>query len=768
MRRLCTYSWINIFLVIATGVCMLSAGCSGSSSSRPQVLASENSGGPDLSGLAAQGFQMIATQALEQQCDQGQSAACTIAYALNPAYQQGKQLDEIASTLKSMADDLTDIDNKLDTIKDSIDDLSKQLNVDVKDLIFADKQGVAQNYILPIVNAYEDVQSDFALKPDNNVTDFLSKQSPATAHNMANGILWSVSSGPSYNLVDNLHTIQNLIIGDNSDSGLLESFVDKVLAEIAPSSGAAPQDYDQIINGYKLIEQYFGHMLAYQAKALTLVSMSYNYVRIMNVTDINLPEPTFDEYTAKRFSPKIEQQIQVFQQQVERYIAQVADVDKPGRDAGVVQRTVNGKTINVATDIQCWARVVLKRADLMVAWTRATLEQQDQGGNTPVMRIVRVLGEPDRTTQFYGENKQKPFNCYQDRLESQTLVGTYVEDTTFVSDGYGHPGNYRIVQARKPYIQFPLHFDKSPGTVEHDGAIKGANSLVINKYILTLDSFWGSVSLRTSGPDPDRYDYRGDSSNFLLDVDELTQVTPDGSTADSGYTGPAMYYGHATIVLKTSAARRGVWSHAGPGDVSGSSLKSLTTRGQWVDTFPQTAQLYLYADPKTGENKGGCDEWGNCNYDYYVKGDGYFYTQNIVSYVFEGWWCEKPNNQNFEENCGDAKTLAQTYQIHSVLSGTISHNVVHNAQHGSYSLELWFWQSPDVWLSSNTTNNGDIQLGITSATASGWQSGQQVQFFIEPRIKVHWNDSRESGAYNNNAFEGTMKFDLSGLLLQVH
>lgn len=710
--------WLFLFFAFA-GLVVSETGCGlfdkkksvGKEESSGFGVAGEQAG----SGLAVAGFQFVALQALEQQCDAGQTSACKIAFAVDPDYKNGKTQQEIQDTLVSMDKKLGLIDSKLSDILGLLDGLASQLNIAVADLKLDNKELKAEQYMSPVKEAYDYLKN-------NDFTDTTTVDAPLIVRSMmTNG----VSSDP-WDVPFNLSQLHESIIDNDLGQGLLSALDAKAKANIdAIWKGGRSPSYAEAINNYEFMEQYFGYLLMQQAKGLVVISASYNYLSIYPTPSISdqLVYKTFNKYMEKVYVPNMELQVEVFLKHVENYIAYTADVDKPGKDVGMAADGSN-------TDIQGWTSVVLKRADLMAAWARASLKTQGTG--TPVLLAVRVLGEPDRSKLLYSSGT----------ITDVQAGKQYAVDKGFLKLVPGQAEGYRILTARQPYLQFPVHLGKTKGTVERDGAMKGANSFIMNQYMLTDSDSITAI-------DGEKRQIGVPEWVGIVDPMEVKLVGPDGNAPQPGEK--EMYYGHTTIVLKETAARLGVWSHGNPGDITNKTIDNLVKTAKGTDSFPQSIQLYVYADPHASE--GGQCAGSDCWAVYYAKGHGYFNEQLISEYYFEGW--------------GDVPA-SQTGKVSAMLSGKTTHLVDPNlrAQHGAYSMELYFAMNNGSQPNSSTDEN-DVTLPVTSAAT--WADNTTIKFFIEPRIKLDWEAERTSSYYKGGSctFLGTMKFDLSSLVLQV-
>lgn len=685
------------------------------------------------SGLAVAGFQFVATQALEQQCDEGQSSACKIAFALDPNYKIGKTQEEINAILKSMNGKLDDINAKLNDIVKLMDGLASQLKIAVADLKMDTGNENVKKYMLPVIGAYDYLNGlDYS---DNKTVD-----TPLAV----SSIMTNSSSDNPYQVPYNLGMVHGSIVDDALGTGLLQKMDDLIKEKIDAiwSQGRPPTD-EEAINHYELMEQYFGYLLMQQAKGLVVISASYKYLEKFPDARISNQSPTIlEELTVKNFQDyqllynnRIKDQIKTFLQHVEHYIAYTADVDKPGVDGYDIQYSGfgGGLSSKKRADIKGWTSVVLKRADLTAAWARASLETKVAGtASTPVLMAVRVLGEPDRSKLFYS---------YSSAIRDMQTQKRFAVDTNFFKLASDQKEDYRILTARKPYMQFPVHLDKAKGTVERDGAIKGANSFIMNKYILT-DSDGIAPADGESRPIAVE-SWVGDVGAMKVEL-----VGPDGNTPKAG--DPAMYYGHITIVLKETAARLGVWSHGAAGDITNDKIDNLTKTPWGANTYPQSIQLYVYADPHAWNKSVYVDPYYSYT-EYYIKGHGYFYGQLLGQYFFEGW---------------DDVPATYTGKVSPMLSGKTTHSVdpKYHANNGKYSMELYF-ALDKTSQSTISTDDGNVTLSVTSAEK--WTPGTNVKFYVEPRIKLDWENQSSTGGFGRCTFLGTMKFDMSSLVLQV-
>ena len=197
----------------------------------------------------------------------------------------------------------------------------------------------------------------------------------------------------------------------------------------------------------------------------------------------------------------------------------------------------------------------------------------------------------------------------------------------------------------------------------------------MNKYILTDQDGITCKTCQQRGANAPMGIYSDGYSASLENTMEVNLVGPDGNAAQPG--GPAMYYGHVTFVFKETAARLGSWSYGTAGEITNQTIDNLTHNGTATDTFPQSAQLYVYADPHASDNK--CNPADSpCDPTFYGKGHGYYYEQLIGEYYFDGW--------------GDVPETKRG-KITSILSGKTTHSVTLPANHGTYSMELYLGQS---------------------------------------------------------------------------
>ena len=699
------------------------------------VTAGEQAG----SGLAVAGFQLVATQALEQQCDEGQSSACKIAFALDPNYKIGKTQEEINAVLKSMNSKLDDINAKLNDIVTLLDNLAAQLNIAVADLKMDSGNVNAKPYLLNIVNAY-DYFNTLDYTDDKTVNTPLAVSS----------IMTNSSSDKPYQVPYNLEMLHGLIVDDATGTGLLQKMDDLIKSKIDDiwNTKHRPPTDDEANNFYELMEQYFGYLLMQQAKGLVVVSASYKYLDKFPDARISAQSPTIkEELTIPTFeayqdvyNKRINDQIKTFLKHVENYIAYTADVEKPGVDGYDIRSSDFGGGLSTTkrADIKGWTSVVLKRADLTAAWARESLKTKVIGtaSSTPILLAVRLLGEPDRSKLFYS---------YSSALRDNLSQKRFAIDKDFFKLDSAQTEDFRVLTTRQSYMQFPVHLDKTKGTVERDGAIKGANSFIMNKYILT-----GSDGISTTDGEIRPITVE----SWIGDVDGMKTelVGPDGNAPKAG--GPAMYFGHTTIVLKETAARLGIWSHGIPSEVYAktTNVDHLKHSAHAQDSFPQSAQLSLSADPKRSSKNEGDPSGGAEWTEYYLNGHAYYYEGLEGNYYFEGW--------------GDVPEK-NTWRVGPILSGTSTHDVQLPASNGSYGMELYFtMESGQQWVTAPlSTAKGDVNMSVVSAHK--WAPKTSIRLFIEPRIKCDWNTFRSTSDYGTSTFKGTNTFELKSLVLKV-
>lgn len=679
-----------------------------------------------VGSIAAAGFQYVAAQAMQQECDKGHAAACKIAYALGSAENPPP---DYSDKLTEMNANLAQINTKLVYIENQLDALAARLTVAVAELKLDHASEESKKYVLNVANAYKRLS-------DLDYTQNQPVDTPLFIKDVLTNDEWFVP----YNL-DMLH---GSIVDDIAGPGLLNKMNDAIKTRIDAIWATRTPSYAEAIDHYTVMETYFGYLLMQQAKGLVVVSAAYNALAKLsqlgqtNEGDLKASQAILSRIDFKTFSQfkthydsQIEAQIKTFLSYVEKYIADTADVDKPGSD-------------DPTTDIKGWSSEVLKRADFMAAWARISLA--DQPVTPPVRLSVRVMGEPNRFTLLHQTGK----------IGLTGISSNLVTDQAFLKQS-DPLADYRTWPTRKPYIQFPLHLDKTRGTLERDGAIKGANTLLITKYILPeLKDF--SVKNGDKWPVQASLGTELDGTTVnMTDTIEASLIGPDGSPPQNPGDA-AIYFGHTTLVLKETAARLGIWSHGTPGVLTNETITNLTNQGQGTDSFPQSIQLYTYADPQTW---GGttCDRAYKCSNNYYAKGKGYFYERLMGQFFFEGW--------------GDVPET-QRGQVNSILSGNVTHTLDPNlqAKYGTASLELYFGLDNGAQVTSASAfTAGSIQVSVKSDIRQSLPDipltkPQHVRFYVEPRIKLDWDAHRDT-AYHNATFKGTLKFDLSSLVLQV-
>ena len=718
MNSLFTVGRNFLFFIVFACIALFETSCgvfdkASSTSSQERaglVTAGEQAG----SGLAVAGFQFVATQALEQQCDEGQSSACKIVFALDPNYKIVKTQEEINAVLKSMDSKLDDINAKLNDIVTLLDNLAAQLNIAVADLKMDSGNVSAKPYLLNIVNAYEFFET----------LDYTDDKNTVNTPLAVSSIMTNDHSDTPFGVPQSLLMLHGLIVDDATGTGLLQKMDDLIKSKIDDiwNTKHRPPTDEEANNFYELMEQYFGYLLMQQAKGLVVVSASYKYLdkfpdARISPQSITIKEelniPNFEAYQDV-YNKRINDQIKTFLKHVENYIAYTADVEKPG------------------ADIKGWTSVVLKRADLTAAWARESLKTKVVGtaSSTPILLAVRVLGEPDRSKLFYS---------YSSAIRDNLTQKRFAIDKDFINSE-----DFRVLTTRQPYMQFPVHLDKTKGTVERDGAIKGANSFIMNKYILT-----GSDGISTTDGEirPITVEsWIGDVGGMKMEL-----VGPDGNAPKAG--GPAMYFGHTTIVLKETAARLGIWSHGIPSEVyaNTTNVDNLKHSAHAQDSFPQSAQLSLSADPKRSSKNEGDPSGGAEWTEYYLNGHAYYYEGLEGNYYFEGW--------------GDVPEK-DTWRVGPILSGTSTHDVQLPASNGSQSMELYFaMESGQEWVTASTAK-GDVNMSVVSAHK--WAPNTSIRLFIEPRIKCDWNTFRSTSDYGTSTFKGTNTFKLKSLVLKVN
>ena len=702
----------NFLLILLASIVLLVTSCGQSDNQQSSGFgaAGEEAG----SGLAVDAFVFVASQALEQSCSNGDKSACKIAFAVDPDFKSQWTQEQINNKLDSMNDNLSAIEHKLSEIEVLLKSLSDQLTIAVDDLKFEYAKGTAIGYMRPVQSAYKHLFDTNFSDPTVNPLPFVSSY------------LTSIPSSNPWDVPGNLDQLHELIV-DESDQGLFTK-MGKLLSD---KWKKGPPSYNDAISTYELMEQYFGYLLTQQSKGLMVIAASYNYLSIYPDATISshILYGNFDAYLKNEYRPHVEKQIQVFLQHVQSYIASVADVDKPAAGAS-------------KDGIQDWTSVVLRRADLMAAWARASLNTVS--GTTPALLVVRVIGEPERSKLLYNKGTSTIFDAN---------TGTqYVFDKT---DPMPDPDSedeakdnvyYRQWTTPSPYIQFPLHPELAKGTVERDGAIMGANSFIMSKYILTGSDLQSPVQegVRTLKL-PEWIGYAETSVKL---------VGPDGNAPVAG--GPSMYYGHTTIVLKETAAHLGIWSHGTSAEVHSKStdvdnLKHSVPHAQ--DSFPQSLQLYLHADPKRSSKTEFDPSGGGAWTEYSINGHAYYYAALQGQYYFEGW--------------GDVPEK-NTLRVRPILSGTSGYEVKLPASNGSNSMELYFtMEYLKQWVEAKPhTKAGNVSMSLVAHEK--WAPKSPVRFFIEPRIECDWNTQRADISYKTCTFEGTNKFDLKSLVLHVN
>ncbi len=688
------------FAAIAAAVLILFvASCSSNNNHSDEKYGGEGGGS---SQLAVSAFVYVASQAAEENCEHGDTSACKIAFAVDPNYKSQYTAEQIKSMLNKMADQLSSIETQLTTITGLLDNLSTQLNISVADLKLDNAQSDAAKYMHFIQAAFNALRND----------DFSDAKIDPKLY-VSSAMTNNVSTNP-WDVPSNLEQLHLLIV-DPTSTGLFTKMGDYIETKW---QGQAPS-YDDAINTYLFMENYFGYLLTEEGKGLSVVAACYNYLSIYPDADISshLLYKDFNSFVKYSYKPMLEKQIQVFLQHVESYIAAVSDVDKPGEDSSTQKK-----------DIKSWTSVVLKRADLMAAWARTSLNNIGAtSSGTPVLLTVRIIGEPDRSTLLYNNGPVK----------DETSGKQYgIDKSCLGSDG--NTADYRQWPTRKPYIQFPLHPEAAQGSVLSRGAIKGANSFYMLKYVLTDNDL---KSVQTGQRVINLPDWLGD---VIMTVDK---VGPDGNAPQTG--GQAMLFGHATIVLKEAAARRGIWTIVTPADITNDSIDNLTKTHGGTVRFPHDIELHVYADPHAS-TKSTCDPIGDCWNQYYIYGDGYFNVKLQGLYHFEGW--------------GDVPASKIQTLITGKKTDTIDESL--SAKNGSYSMELLYslLYGSNTFTSSKFTDQGNVTLAVQS---SDTLPEGDVTVTVEPRIKLYWNKSKSDNGFGTCTFAGTTDFRLGSLVFQV-
>lgn len=650
--------------------------------------------------LASKAFSIIGQKVVDEKCAGSTAGVCKLAYAAGFDHQSDP------AGLAAIDRALSGIEDSLDEVSEQLDALSRQLDVAVADLKLDNAQAGAQNQIYEIRAAYQHLQ------------DFRAGDSAPSA---VKGFFTDDSNLPyHYGIPKRLDEIRERL-RDHTSQGIFPRLNVAIEARLG---GHLPTSQSQAMDYYELIEQYFGYVLAEQAKGLTVVAAAFHYLEDNPhaVGQESWPATSYAQFVSNRFEPIIRDEVNAFLMSVDRYVARITDMDQSGRelqDAGVIGE-------------------IYRRADLVASWVMATVSPGDPSKHR--ILVVRVLGEPQRT-----------------RLLVDSVGGIEIvpdpsarcpADTPFQIDGVWG-GGIRSLQAAKAYMQFPVHPDLPEGDLKRVGAVRGADDLSMVKYSATIPL--GSASCHAWTRTPHAASLLGLGDPWRI---QMYRYYADGSRYESGSKSNTIPFGHRTLVLRETAMNRGVWRRSGPWSVHLPSniVPAPKASGHAGTVSPQFVELTLEAHPKRWQHNHQVigDVWT----DYHIQGSVEMYQMLGARFFFEGW---------------GRVPFARRRHIATV-SGTATGVVRDGAANGKYALELHLYQktganNANASHTSRLLERGSHQVSQTAGSDGAFPVGSQIAIDIHVRLKADWDKDRESGRFDDSPLDATVRFALTRLLL---
>lgn len=653
--------------------------------------------------LATAAFTYVGQKVVNKECGGSKSAVCKLAYAAGFDHQS----DSIG--LDIINQDLKDINAQLDQVSDQLTALSQQLSVAVADLKLDRAMGSTNSEITWIRAAYTALKE---FRPGDSgpsaVLGFFTDDSTLPFH---------------YGIPLHLSMIRQQII-ETGSQGVFPRLNAAISARLG---GGLPKTNAEILEYYQLLEQYFGYVLAEQAKGLTVIAAGYHFLEDHPdaISADRRPAASLDEYISNHFEPIIRDEVNAFLKAVDQYVVRVTDVDRAGKDLpGAIAE-------------------IYEKADLMAAWVMETVGKGDQDRHR--FLVVRVLGEPQRThllVESLGGIELVPdasANC--------------PANSAFGIDGVwrGESTAIRSIQANKAYMQFPVHPDLPVDDLKRVGAVRGADDLSLAKYSLTIPLGSSSCHAQAGGGGGT---HLGIGGPWKV---QMRRYYADGSKYESGPKAETLNFGHITLVLKETATNWGVWEVNGPwAVVLPSDLHpNPIISGAGSASSPQWISLSLEAHPRHWSDK-HLEPSGYAWYDHYIKGNVFEFQRLQASYFFEGW--------------GDVPTSRRRYK--AIVQGSATYTVREGAANGSKGVELHLFQNtgpgPRYTTASHSFRSlpdGSNKINFQSESTKAFPAGSRIGVDIHVRLKAHWDSHRQSKSFGDSPFDATVKYQVDRLLL---
>jgi hypothetical protein len=604
-------------------------------------------------------------------CESGDSPACKVAALVDPEWAAHR---EVMDKLNAMSAELDGIKTDVQGLQKTLEDLAIQLNTKIDDLELSVATVTLRDYIYTIEAAYADLTQA-------GRTDQASSGGAVDPRVLAGSIL---TNGLSTHPYDVPFQLDKLNAGIVTSLGLMASLDTRLQKMQTATPPADP------VQAYRLLEDYFGHMLAVQAKGLLTIAAAYRYLeKNPDPTIVGaLEHKTLDSYMSYWRQSCLALQVQQFLGLAEKIVARAADPDA------------------AQYGLSSSAAFVLRRADVTAALALAGMAPAAQ---VKPLVVVHVLGEPDRVELLRARGGVTG-PAGETYAVDAAVVGP--DGTTAAVRGYGV----------RPYLQFPLHPEAAAGSLQHEGAIKGATKLVLMKVVLS------SASVQVGAATP------------VLPVGELgavpalavSWVDGQGQPLPAGSTSGALLFGHATVILKGEAARRGLWTWSA-GKVTSSSLSTApVTQATGKTSFAQELGLKLEAHPTV-----------DCYIDPDGKAGKIYGSAQRTNSLFAEYTYEGPG------------AAAATLKPRLDLAGDFTQTLAHGALLGSTSNTIALKQG---------TTSGTVALkaaGPATVGATGsapWTAGSSVKIEVQLGSAASWK------AYNGNeCFKSTLDYSYNNL-----
>lgn len=701
MTRQATRFRITIFLVFLSATVLLGNGCSNGDGQASQVAPPPPTG--FFEDLATSVVVEMGMSAWEKGCQDGNTIDCKILFSK----EHGEYKDaEVQKKLDDMNSKLDNITLSMGKIQEKIDNLVGLLKVTAEDLKVDSKQNFLTQYEIPVRSAYDAFRK----------TDFRSSSPDEVANFCTEVMTFPVNSQYQYNVPQNLEMIHgNLIDESGGGNGLFDKLDNFFGAKWTSPVSAADAE-----NTYDFLEKSFGFVLGDQAKGVAVIAACYKYYEKHPeaMKNIHLDESTLEEYMSRKYRPNVEAQVGRFLASVEKFIALATDVNRAGDDAS-----------------WSWVSEVLFRADLMATWVRLSAGIVPANAPTPLQYpfrqvVVRVVGEPDRVSLFYGRSLDKGMLFNGDSIPVDP-------------DSAGNK-----VITRKwpvhPYLQFPVHLDLPAGDLKRLGAVKGAKTLDMLRYAYTKSDYSGPAAGSAV------IDLKSNNSKlgqWLENVPvEVKAYGPDGAAIqDISKLDPHDYvvFGHATIILKEGAASTGRWSKVTNGPCNWGS------RGESYADISATPPRHIH---HTLDVVPSIQLTNNCAaapaYCYWrVVGNGCYTAGFEAQYYFEGWGDLSPSQTVLSFD----GTTTQSADV---------------PKPGTYAVETHLSQTTPSAKEEIISKTGNL-LPVTPAAP--WKEGDTVTVGVVSRISSSLDITLQGYQPDEDkyTFHGSNKIELNNLTLKV-